>query len=73
MFSSITGLVGSATITIKKTDANMLQITIFNVTSLTSGDLWKALWVQKDQSNWPKILCQRSGENNAVWQYQPDL
>ncbi|HVM86674.1 MAG TPA: RHS repeat-associated core domain-containing protein [Puia sp.] len=54
MFSSITGLVGSATITIKKTNANMLQITIFNVTSLTSGDLWKALWVKKDQSNWPK-------------------
>jgi RHS repeat-associated protein len=53
-FSSITGFSGSSTVTIKKTDANMLQITIFNITSLTSGDLWKALWVEKDQSNWPK-------------------
>jgi RHS repeat-associated protein len=54
MFSSITGFAGSCTITIKKTDANMLQITIFNVTSLTSGDLWKAIWVKEDNSNWPK-------------------
>jgi hypothetical protein len=54
MFSSISGFAGSSTITIKKTDANMLQIAIFNITSLTSGDLWKALWVEKNQSNWPK-------------------
>jgi RHS repeat-associated protein len=54
MFSSITGLAGSAEITIKRTDANMLQISIFNITSLTSGDLWKAIWTEKDNSNWPK-------------------
>lgn len=54
MFSSITGLVGSATITIKKTDANILLISIFNITGLTSGDLWKGIWTEKDNSNWLK-------------------
>ena len=33
LFSSITGFVGSGTITIKKTDNNMLMITILNITS----------------------------------------
>ena len=51
LFSSITGLVGSATITIKKMDANMVRITIFNITSLTSGDLLKN---PSNDSNWPK-------------------
>ena len=54
ILSSITGFSGSSSVTIKKTDANMLQIKIFNVTSLTSGDLWKAIWIEKDNSNWPK-------------------
>ncbi|GAB2669384.1 hypothetical protein GCM10027036_23590 [Flavihumibacter cheonanensis] len=32
----------------------MLQVSIFNITSLTSGALWKAIWVEKDNLNWPK-------------------
>lgn len=59
LFSSITGLVGSATITIKKTDANMLQINIFNITSLTSGDLLKS---PSDDSNWPKSYVRDPGK-----------
>ena len=52
IFSSITGFVGSAQITINKTDANMVKITIFNITSLTSGDLSKEFLGSK--SYWPK-------------------
>lgn len=51
MFSSITGLVGSGLITIKETDANNLVITIFNITSITSGDILKK---SNDDSNWIK-------------------
>jgi len=51
VFTSITGFVGSGTVTIKKTDKNMVMITIFNITSLTSGDLLKN---PNNDTNWPK-------------------
>jgi len=49
---SITGLVGSGTVTITPT-AKGLQIKIFNITSLTSGDLFKNPVSDK---NWPKSI-----------------
>ena len=52
IFSSITGFVGSAQITIKKVDSKTLEINIFNITSLTSGDLWKEIY--PSESKFPK-------------------
>ena len=49
---SITGLVGSGTITITPT-AKGLQIKIFNITSLTSGDFFKNPVSDK---NWPNSI-----------------
>ena len=50
LFSSITGLTGSGTITIDPTDSG-LQIKIFNITGLTSGDLFKNPY---NDADWPK-------------------
>ena len=47
---NITGLVGSGQITIKKTSTE-IQITIFNITSLSSGDLIKN---PSDDNTWSK-------------------
>ena len=59
-FFSITGLVGSGTITMTPKDDG-LHIQIFNVTSLTSGSLGKELFEVK---NYPKSYV-RSGENTT--------
>jgi hypothetical protein len=53
---NITGLTGSGTITIVPT-AKGVQIKIFNVTSLTSGDLLKNPISDK---NWPKSIIRNS-------------
>ena len=49
-FFSITGFVGSGSITITPTEKG-LQVKIFNITSLTSGHLFKNPY---NDSNWPK-------------------
>ncbi len=59
-FYSITGFVGSGTITIKHTDKGVM-ISIFNITSLTSGDLFKN---PKKDGNWPKSFI-RNGQKRT--------
>src|SRR5690606_4504831 len=66
LFSSITGFVGSAQITIQKTDAGMIQITIFNITSLTSGDISKDfLGGGKSKAYWPKSYVRHPEVNTG--------
>ena len=50
LFSSITGFTGSGTITIDTTSSG-LQVKIFNITGLTSGDLFKN---PHNDAGWPK-------------------
>ena len=52
-FFTITGFVGSASVTIAKQTDKTVLITIFNVTSITSGDLFKN---PTNDKNWPKAI-----------------
>lgn len=62
---SITGLVGSGTITIKNDEARKgVTITIFNITSLTSGALGKE--VDVTESVWPKSYM-RNGSDRVPY------
>ena len=63
---SITGLIGSAQITITPDGTGEgLNITIFNITSLTSGDLFKD---PNGSSQWPSSIV-RNPDSSVVTPY----
>jgi hypothetical protein len=59
---NITGLVGSGQITITKT-ANAIKIKIFNITSLSSGDLFK---IPSKESTWSRSYVRDSSESTVT-------
>ena len=58
---NLTGLVGSANITIVPDKNGMLKITIFNITGLTSGAFGKEIVPQ--EKLYPKSYMRKSGQN----------
>jgi hypothetical protein len=66
---NITGVVGSALITINRnTTAEGIEVKIFNVTSLTSGSLGKELFFWDKEKYYPKSYV-RNTENAIVVPY----
>ena len=62
---NMTGLVGSANITIIPGKNNMLKITIFNITSLTSGASGKGNRPQG--KTLPKVIHEESWQKCSIW------